>query len=155
MTTMTEAASQALHLKWDEKDRTIVVVPEDQDRYVVKVGRVIELLGLASRADRFQQQLTLLQRELAGWLQNTDGIKQAFLTLRDGALLFVVIRNQPVYDESFENSLSDLDFRIANDPDLELIEMNVIALPPLSRSSLDSFLDPVFILELEHASCVR
>ncbi len=153
MATTTEAASQALHLKWAEKDRIIVVEPEDQDRYVLKVSRAVELLGLVSRADKFQRQLIVLQRELAKWLQSANGVDSAFLTLREGALSFVVIRANVQYDDHFEDSLSDLDFTIANDVDLDLVKIDTIALPPASRESLNSFLDSEFLLEyISHAS---
>ncbi len=149
MTTTAKTGSlrDALLLNWAEKDREIVVTPEDENRYVIKVSRAIDLLGQATKRDRFQEQLRLLQQMLAKWLQNTNHIKQAFLTLRDGALLFVVVHEQAVYDDSFEDSLSDLDFNIANDVDLEFIEMNAIALPPIPPDSLESFLDPAFTLE--------
>jgi hypothetical protein len=129
------------------KDGLVTVTPRDQDRFVIKVRRAIEILRQAARAEQFERQFTLLLRILAQWLEERTDIERAYLTHREGALAFVVVRNSSESDEECADALSDLDFRIANDPDLDLIKMDAIALPLASDSTVSSFLDPSFVFE--------
>ena len=137
----------ALRLHWDMRDQLLVIVPEDEDRFGIKVGRAIEILQEASRAEEFRSQFGLLLRILAEWLRQRTDIGRAYLTHRDGALAFVVIRKSSRYDGGFEDALSDLDYEIANDTDLNLIKMDAIGLPCVSDTAASSFLDPGFALE--------
>jgi hypothetical protein len=151
-TDMATAASDVIQLHWDMKDGLLTVTPEDEDRFSIKVGRAIELLQQANRAEDFRRQFTLLLRELARWLKDRSDVERAFLTLRDGALVFVVVREFCEYDDAFEDALSELDYSVANDADLDLIKMDAIGLPPASDRALSSFLDPAFTLEYGHRS---
>jgi hypothetical protein len=93
-------------------------------------------------------QFNLLLRMLAEWLKSQQGaVSKAYLTDRDGALAFVVVRNSRDYDDDFEDVISELDFRIANDPDLGLIRMDVIALPYATEAAITSFVNPGFAFE--------
>ena len=140
-------SSSVVQLRWDMKDGLVVVTPQDEDRFCIKVGRAIEILQQAGHAEEFKRQFNLLLRVLAEWLKDRDDIKRAYLTHRDGALAFVVIRESPQYDDDFEDALSDLDYEIANDADLDLIKIDAIALPCVSDTAVSSFLDPGFMLE--------
>lgn len=134
-------------LRWDMRDNLVTVSPEDENRFCIKVRRAIEILQQADRKEEFREQFNLLLRVLARWLNDQHDIDKAFLTQRDGALAFVLVRKSSAYDEDFEDALSDLDFNVANDPDLNLIRMDAIALPNVSESAVGSFLDPNFRLE--------
>lgn len=139
-------ATSVVHLRWDEGG-LVTVHPEDESRFVVKIHRAIEILQQAGREEEFRDQFELLLQILAGWLKQRSDIARAFLTHRDGVLAFVVVRTSREYDDAFEDELSDLDFKIANDPDLKLIKMDAIALPPASEAAIGSFLDPEFSME--------
>ena len=132
------------------KGGNVIVTPRDQDRFVIKVQRAIELLQQASQAEKFQRQFNLLLRVLAEWLRGRTDIERAYLTHRDGALAFVVVRKSVQYDDDFEDQISAVDFLIANDPDLDLIKMDAIGLPMASESAVSSFLDPGFVLQFDH-----
>ena len=140
-------SSSVVRLRWDMKDGLVVVTPQDEDRFSIKVGRAIEILQQANRADEFKQQFKILLRVLAEWLKDQVDVGRAYLTHRDGALAFVVIRKSREYDDEFEDSLSNLDYEIANDADLNLIKIDGIALPSVSDTAASSFLDPEFTLE--------
>jgi len=131
---------------WTNRDGNVTVTPEDEDRFTIKVGRAIEALNLAKQQDSFHSQLSLLLRVLADWISEHDGIQNAHLTMRDGALSFVVVRSCGGYDEAFEDELSELDIQIAKDVDLDLIRLNVLCLPGASDEAIESFLDPSFLL---------
>ncbi len=107
----------------------------------------LKCFNLASQADSFTAQFNLLLRTLAKWINDTSGIARAYLTLRDGTLAFVVIRESSEYDDEFEDALSELDFRISKDPDLGLIKIDAMALPSASEASVSSFLDEGFVFE--------
>ncbi len=144
---MTTAASDCVLLRWDMKDNLVTVTPEDESRFCIKVRRAIEILQQANRENDFRDQFTLLLRELAQWLNTQHNVTRAFLSQRDGVLAFVVVRDSLEYDDDLEDTVSDLDFKIATDPDLNLIRMDAIALPTVSDKAIGSFLDPNFSFE--------
>ena len=133
-----------VQLDWNLENGLVTVVPRDRDRFCIRVRRAIEVLQQASRADSFTEQFNLLLRTLAKWINDTTGIAKAYLTLRDGALAFVVMRESSEYDDDFEDSLSELDYRISRDRDLSLITMDAMALPLSSEDAACSFIDDGF-----------
>jgi len=72
------------------------------------------------------------------------------VTLRDGALAFVVVQEDVLYNEKLHDAIADLDILIARDVDLDLIELHAMALPPASESGIGTFLDSDFTLKLTH-----
>ncbi len=145
---MPQSQTSAVQLHFTNADGHVTVTPSNEDRFTIKVERAIELLQQSSRREEFERQFKLLLKVLGEWLENSSEIKQAFLTLRDGGICLVVVRENAPYDAEFEDSLSDLDYDIANDSDLDLIQFTAIALPPVSDESLNTFLneDVAFIL---------
>ncbi len=93
----------------------------------------------------------MLLRVLGNWLSTRDDILMAFITLRDGGLAFVVIRSESRYDAAFEDDLSDLDIEVSEDPQLELVPINSLALPPANECAIDTFLDSRFALRFANA----
>ncbi len=142
--------SSVLQLDWRMENGLVTVTPMDQSRFVIKVRRAVEILQQADRAELFGRQFDVLLSSLAQWLQDRRDIAFAFLTQRDGALAFVVVRTDSKFDDQFEDALSDLDYQIANDPDLNLVKMDAIGLPFVSRDAVNSFLDDTFALEFSH-----
>ncbi len=143
MSTLASETS-VVRLDWAMKDGNVVVTPSDESRFLIKVRRAIDILQQAEKADRFGDQFKLLLRTLAEWINGRSGISKTLLTDRDGALAFIVVRDSCQYDDDFEDAISDLDYRIANDPDLDLIKMDVIALPLSSDAAVSSFVNPAF-----------
>lgn len=141
---------KAVELDWFADDDVVHVTPRDQQRFEIQKDRAIEILQRAREADQFQQQFSLLLNRLAGWLSRHNQIARALVTLQDGTLVFVVVRTYAKYDEQFEDELSELDFEIANDRDLDLIRLKTLALPNVSDSALRSFLDERLILSYSH-----
>ena len=142
----TGTTSTVHQLRWNDEG-VVIVTPEASDRFGVKLHRAIEVLQQADHADEFKRQFNLLLCVLAGWLKDRSDIDRAFLTHRDGVLAFVVVRASCEYDDDFEDALSSLDFRVANDADLDRIKMDAITLPPASDSAIRSFLAPGFVIE--------
>lgn len=148
----TEPVHEPIHtveLDWYSSDQndTIVVTPRDRQRFEIQTDRAIRILQVAHEETLFHKQFHLLLNHLAGWIRDhRAAIRNAYLTLHDGAFAFIVVRTSPRHDADFEDSLSDLDLDIAGDPALNLVTLNAIALPPVSEAGLSSFVDPRFVL---------
>lgn len=121
----------------------ITVVPEDEDRFILSVEAAVKACQAHDKTVRFSKQFSeSLQKRLAAWIsERQEKIFKAFLTIRENGLLFVVVMRGAHYDRAFEDELSNLDLEIANDPELDLIHLDVIALPESSASAYGSFLD--------------
>jgi hypothetical protein len=149
---ITEFENYVQQLEWSEQDGTIVVVPQNQTRFKLKLNRAVEILQQAHNEAKFAIQFELLLTLLARWIKGRVDIRDAFVTIRDSALLFIVVRAECEYDEQFEDELSRLDIEIANDVDLDLIGMDVLALPPVSADALESFLNKDFTARYARAA---
>lgn len=147
---MSVADKAVLQLSWVDTDGVVTLTPEDEDRFSMKVKRVIAACQSAAREDAFRSQLDFLLNRLGRWLKDRPQVADAFLTLRDAQLLFLVVRERVEYDAEFEDALSALDVEISRDVDLELIRMNTMALPRVSLQAVDSFADVQFCLRWRH-----
>lgn len=140
-----ELSTNAVEVDWFDETEVIDVNPRDKQRFQIQKDRAIALLQLATNADA---QLGLLLRKLAEWMRsNSASVTTAYLTLRDGRFSFVVISKTPQCDDALEDAVSNIDFEIANDPDLDVVRMNAIVLPPASSTAISSFIDPRFQLQ--------
>ena len=146
---MTMTTDQStIQLSWEQQDGNLVVTPDDQDRFMVKVGKAIEVLRQHERERQFRKQFTLLVKQLATWLGEHPGSwERAFLTAGESTLRFIVVRKQVKFQSEITDALSDLGVRIANDPDLDLIKLSARALPSVSDEALQSFLDTSLMIE--------
>lgn len=133
-----------VEVDWFDDSEIVRVTPRDQRRFDVQKDRAIKLLQLANYADT---QLSLLLEKLGHWIRaNADKVDIAYLTLRDDRFAFLAVSQKAECDEQLEDAISDLDFEVANDNDLNVIRMNAIVLPPASADGLRSFFDPRFLL---------
>jgi len=137
-------------LVWREKDGMLTITPQDEERFSIRLNRAIEVLRRASSAEPVNDQVRLLLRMLAEWLRNRLDIESAYITVRDGTLCLLLVRSEVLYSEEFENAVAELDIAIASDVDLDLIRLNVIALPRASDEAIASFLDPEFSIKYVH-----
>jgi hypothetical protein len=139
---------EPIQLKWEQRDGAIVVTPSDQDRFLVKVGKAIEILRQHEREQQFGRQFSVLMNRLAAWLkEHSEKCARAFLTAGESTLRFIVVRKAVQFDGEITDALSALGVEIANDPDLNLIKLSTRALPLASNEALQSFLDSDFLIE--------
>lgn len=131
-----------MRLNWANQGGIVTVTPENRDRFALTVRRAVKACRDAVAEDEFGLQLDILLKRLAEWLARRDDVRSAYFTMRDGRFVFLTVRRAAEHDPAFEDSLSELDIEIANDPALERIRMDTIALPPVSDDTLSSFLDP-------------
>lgn len=138
-----------VHLSWKTgKSGRLMIVPKDNDRFMVQVRYAVEILQKSKDFERFHDQFKVLLDILVAWIRSRSDVKNAYVTLREGSLSFVVVKASAKYDAKYEDELSDLDIEIANDEDLDLITLTVLSLPPASDESLTTFLDSRFTLEI-------
>lgn len=141
-------APEVIRLLFREADRKVFVEPEDQDRYMQTVAQVLNALHDAQDKNKAIEQFGVLKDRLGSWVQERkDKIEQAFLTFRDSDLLFLIIRREVGYDTEFEDELSDLELEIANNEELDQIEIEALALPRVEPGVAESFLSSLFRLE--------
>jgi hypothetical protein len=139
-------------LRWQDDSRMLVVEPKDQDRYMLTVSKAIaacqmdQALGL----EQFQTQFKNLLLTLKNWAQERrNEIEGVYLAVRDGGLLYVVVKKQARFNPDFEDSLTDLDLKIAHDEDLSMMRVNMLSLPKASMDAISTFLSPIYTLKLE------
>jgi len=140
--------SEPIRLNFREADRKVLVEPENEDRFITTVGQAAVACQVADREARFYFQVrnTLLQK-LWDWLRaHRNQVESAFLAVREGGLLFLVVRDAAAYDAVFEDELTDLDLQIAREPGLDLVSLEVGALPKVSRETAISYMGPKAIL---------
>ena len=143
----TTDSANPVELDWYSEEDTVSVTPRDQLRFDIHKDKAIKALQLANEAEQFQLQLRLLLQELAQWMRTySSKVDTGYLTLRDARLSFLAISKEPECDDDLEDAISRLDFEIANNPDLELLQLNALILPPASPESLGSFFDDRFLL---------
>ncbi len=141
---MTTLAHNALQLTYKRgADTPVVVTPEDENRFILRLHEAVEACRAYLERERFEAQFRLLLEKLAQWLREHESfVHQAFLTERDRGLLFLVVQRSPQYDKDLEEALTQLDLQIARDAELDLIPLSVLAVPDAGNEVLSTFLSP-------------
>lgn len=151
---MTEqTADTPIRLRWRDADKKVVVEPENEDRFMLTAEQAANACQQHQRIGDFKDQLRELLGRLAQWLRDhRDEIDKAFVTVRDGALLFLVVRSDVRYDAGFEDELTDLDMSIAQDEAFDALSVDVMTLPRCNKVAYEAFLSPEYTLAYEGTS---
>lgn len=139
----TATTGQTIRLDYFKKGQQVVVTPHDMDRFMLSVQEAATACKVGHQAIRFGKQFEqkLLPR-LAGWLRKHERrVRRGLLTTREGRLLFLVVRRQAECDLKLTDDLSDLDMEIAQDHEMSLISLDVLALPDVEDEVAESFID--------------
>lgn len=129
-----------VELHWENVDGRVKVILPGSDIMVLQMDAAVQACRAFHKQVIFGDQLKMLLQGLAEWIHTrVDMLSDAYLTVRDAGLLFVVVRKNRPYDSDFEDNLTDLDVEVANNPDYNLIKMDVLALPNSSDESIKSF----------------
>lgn len=140
---MTEQQRVTFVLLDEDDDRSVVVRPKDNDKFVVSSK---EAVAACFAYDKFvgglKKQVDELMDHLSQWVKDhRQYIKSAFLTFRVGnSMLFLVMQKEAPFDPVLSEHLTDLDIEIANNSAFNLIDLDVMAIPPVSRESAEAFL---------------
>lgn len=133
--------SGVVQLNYAQKDQTVTVTPENEDRFAIRVEEAILACQLAQKEQLFRRQLDHLWKVLAAWLHRRDDVSKAYFAYRDRGWNFIVIKQSVEYNPVLDDQLSELDLALHRDVDLDLIRIEVMALPPVSDEALQSFVD--------------
>lgn len=134
---------EPIRLSARAEGQQVVVEPENQDKFVLSAQEAAIACQRHPEMKAFQEQFVELLNRLGLWLhRNPTDVDHAYVTIRDGALLFLIIRKTVPFNRGLEDQLTDLDLAIASDGGLGLIELNVLALPKTSTESYRTFLVP-------------
>ncbi len=144
-----ETRTEPIKLIYSEGNTQVVIEPEDQDRFVLRVEEAIRACRVYDEfRSLFEKQLDHLKNMLGGWLrQQHEKTQKAFLTLQDDRMLFVVVMARKEYDPDLEKDLTELELRIAQDQECSQINLDVQALPSCDEHCYESFCNPTWTLE--------
>jgi hypothetical protein len=121
----------------------VQVIRKNRDQFFLSLGEAVAVCAafVMSRAD-FVSQMSDLLDKLSEWVRiRGDKIKSAFFTVRpDNSALFVVTQREVPFDATLSDELTDLDIEIANSEAYSLINLDVLAIPAVSRDSANAFL---------------
>jgi hypothetical protein len=118
----------------------VVVTPDNENRFVVRMAEAIAACEGLEQNQRAQDKYNLLLTRLATWIgKHAASVRDAYVTTRDNGLCFIVVQKSPAYDRGFQDAVAELDWDIANDPDIPFA-LEVMAVPPAPVESLRSIL---------------
>lgn len=134
------------------KDMAIkaLIAVHDKSRFEVQKDVAIKVLRAVPDRSRAVRQIDLLLERIGRWTsERREKLRDIYLTVQDSSFLLVLVQQAARHDDELEETLSELDVEIANDPDFELLKLNAILLPPVTEEALMSFLDPRFLLSYD------
>ncbi len=138
-------------IRLDYSNDRVVVVTTEADRFVTSCADAAHACKAWDRQREFQEQFSGRLLPLLGkWVkEHADWIDRGFLTVREDGLLFVVVQKSPAHTRALEDELTALDMQIAQDETLDLVDLEVLALPEASEETLTAFLDSRSTLEYD------
>ena len=134
-------ATPVIELHFEDRDGKVRVVLPDSHVMAMSVETAVHACGAFKNQIIFKDQFDMLLKVLGEWLDDHKAkIKEAHLTVRDSGLLFLVVAKCAEFDSDLEDELTNLDIEIANDNDYDLIDLNVLAIPPANDEAVTSFI---------------
>ena len=137
----TASRPPVVELHFEDREGRVRIVPANRDLMTIPVAMAIEACRAFNQQIVFKDQFDMLVDCLGRWINgHREQIGDAYLTIRDAGLLFLVVHRATSYDDAFESALTDLDLEIANDDDYGLINLSVLGLPSVDEQSVHTFL---------------
>jgi hypothetical protein len=142
---MAEAKTGSLVILDEELDpeTRVQVLRKSRDRFFLSLNEAVQACGMFARhKNDYSDQVSDLLDLLHKWVEGHRGqIRAAHVTIRPrGDLLFVVVQKGLQFDENLSSDLTQLDLDVANTDAYELVNLDVLALPAVSRESANAFL---------------
>lgn len=114
---------------------------KDGDTFFIQAADAARACQVWDKMSEFGSQYSSLLVHLAEWVkQRRPAIQTAYLTNRDRDMLFVVMQKAMPFDEELSRELTELDLYVANHGDYSLIDLEVLAIPPVSNAGAVAFL---------------
>lgn len=138
---MSKTERTSLALPAEGSPATVMVKMADGDIFLTAMTDAARACQAVDKFRDFHQQFKTLLTTLQEWIDtNRARIRSAHLTMRERDMLFLVMQQQAEFDPTLADSLSELDVAIANSGEFSLIDMDVMAIPPVSPDSAKAFL---------------
>lgn len=147
---MSKAGSKAQQrpLKLDfRSERTVVVVPEDEDRFVVSSREAALACRRAADEKDWQNEFRSFLAAVHTWCErHSDSIDGAYLALGDEGLKVFLITAKDEYDFSLDDEVAQLGIELAGSfPDCPT---DVLHVPNMDPKDLRSFFSPSRAMQL-------
>jgi hypothetical protein len=140
-------AGELVELHFEDGTGKVRVTPADNSLLLLSVEEAIAACRAFKTQLEFKSQFDLLLNTLGTWINaQREKIAQAFLTTREGGLLFLLVTKSRAYDDALEAEITALDLQVANDTDFHLIDLNILAIPSCDEQSVQSFLSRKMVL---------
>lgn len=120
----------------------IIVEMKDGDRFGISSSDAAMACQFYEAGQKvFSQQVRILSDRLTKWFQaNAAHVKEARLGPRPDGLLFLVVMAGQEYNPDLEDRMTELEAEIAQDPTLDMIRLEVQAVPDFGAASIQAFL---------------
>lgn len=119
----------------------VTIHPENGDVFTLSKQMIARSGRLMSRIEAFEQQLATLKLDLESWAAaHSESVAEAFLVLKGDHFVFLAVLKGKAYDSVLEDALTELDMQVAQNPDYNLINLSVLALPAFAEDAIRSFL---------------
>lgn len=140
--TAAEARPKPLRLSYNSADAPVIVEPANGDRFFTTVREAAIACQAADKQAQFWEQVKeVLLPRLTRWLHSHQTkVNSAFLAVREGGLLLLVVKGDSAYDRAFEDELTALDLEIARNEAFNLIAIDITAIPLVSKITVKSYL---------------
>ncbi len=111
------------------------------DTFLVAVADAARACRAFEQAAQFGSQFNDLLDHLGVWIgAHKSQIHRAHLLVRQSDILFLVTQRAAEFDRALVDELTQLDLEIANSEVFDLIDMEVLAIPPVSDVARTAFL---------------
>lgn len=135
----TERAS--IVLLSEDSDGQALVSMGDGDKFTLAVADAARACRAFDAGKDFVRQFRDLVNTLASWVEPRRGkMRCAHLIPRENDVLFLVIHKGSSFDQELSDELTDLDLEVANSKDLNMVDLEVLAIPSVSDESCRAFL---------------
>ena len=136
-----------IELHFENREGRVRVVPPDNDVMAMPVEMAVAACQAFKTQILFKDQFDQLLETLGEWIgDRREKIADAFLTVRDSGLLFLVVTHGKHQDDELESALTELDLEIAHDKDFGLITLGVHAIPQGRPDATASFVSKKMVL---------
>lgn len=130
-----------IRLKHGDNSR-IIVEMKDGDRFGITSNDAAMACHFYEAGRKaYDQQVRALSDRLTKWFQqNADFVKEARLGPRPDGLLFLVVMASPEHNPDLEDRMTALEAEVAQDATLDMIRLEVQAVPDFGTASIQAFL---------------
>ncbi|MEX0716151.1 MAG: hypothetical protein WD066_06175 [Planctomycetaceae bacterium] len=112
---MSSTGTKPLQLSFESRQQ-VVVVADDEDRFVTTAGEAARACKRAADDQEFIAQFRAFLARVHEWCEiHSAAVEKGFVTITDGGLHVLLCLANPNYDFDLEDELVELDLELADD----------------------------------------